>query len=65
MLRTIFFFCMRWTGAPSRGVGGVNDSYLLSTTETENKHQPFMPSWHGEDLTLTNFISETCFLALI
>lgn len=41
-----------------------NDSHPLSTTETEKKHRPYMPSWHGEGLTLTNFINETCVLAL-
>lgn len=45
---------LQWTGVPSRG-SGVNDSLPLSTTETGDKHWPFVPSWYGEWFILTKF----------
>lgn len=35
--------------------GKVNDSHQLSTTETGDKHRPYVPSWHGEGFNF-NFI---------
>lgn len=37
------------------GESGVNDSLPLSTTETGDKHWPFVPSWYGEWFILTKF----------
>lgn len=33
-------------------LGEVNDYYMLNTMETGDKHQPYAPSWLGEEFDL-------------